>query len=292
MVANSPHRKAIATSARRVCNRGRAALLGIFVGLLLCSTAKANPKAAPFTYPYMTLQKGAAEFEQYVDLSPMRMAREDPDGTTEVTSVRSVLQTELEYGITDRLEFGFYLMFKQGAAPNVPFMRFQGIKQRLRYRFVDPGRWPIDVGLYLELAIFHNEFELEQKIILSKRFGRFVATTNLWIEQEYYWQTKEFKLLYNPTLALTYEFSPNFMLSAEAWIRGRLDDRRGPSDFDNRSDSPINTNPYVGPTAMVQSGRFWFTVGAYARLRDPGRYTALADPWGPFWLRTLVGIGM
>lgn len=292
MLAHSHHRKTLATGSFCPGYRTAIALLGLLLYLAASAQARANPKAAPFTYPYMTLQKGAAEFEQYVDLSPMRMAREDPDGTTEVTSVRSILQTELEYGITDRLEFGFYLMFKQGAAPNVPFMRFQGIKQRLRYRFVDPGRWPIDVGLYLELAIFHNEFELEQKVILSKRFGRFVATANLWIEQEYYWQTKEFKLLYNPTLALTYEFSPNFMLSFEGWIRGRLDERRGPSDFDNRSDSPINTNPYVGPAAMVQSGRFWFTVGAYARMRQPGRYTGLADPWGPFWLRTLVGIGM
>lgn len=240
----------------------------------------------------MTLQKGSAEFEQYIDLSPVRVPREDPDGTTAVTSVRSVLTTEIEYGITDRLEFGFYLMFKQGAAPNVPFMRFQGIKQRLRYRFKDAGVWPVDVSVYFEVAQFHNEFELEQKLILSRRFGKFVATTNLWIEQEYYWQTKEFKLLYNPTLALTYEFSPNFMLSAEGWIRGRMDRRRGPSDFDNRSDSPTGVNPYVGPTMMVQSGRFWFTLGAYARMRKPGRFTGLDDPWGPFWVRSLIGIGL
>lgn len=260
--------------------------------MLVAFPVLANPKAAPFTYPYMTLQKGAAEFEQYIDLSPVRVPREDPDGTTAVTSVRSILQTELEYGITDRLEFGFYLMFKQGAAPNVPFMRFQGIKQRLRYRFKDPGVWPVDVAVYLEVAEMHNEVEVEQKLILSKRFGPLVLTTNLWLEQEYYWQTDEFKVLYNPTLAVTYEFSPNFMLSAEGWIRGRLDKRRGPSDFDNRSDAPTRANPYLGPTMMLQSGRFWFTMGAYARLRNPGRFTGLNDPWGPFWVRTLIGMGL
>jgi hypothetical protein len=39
-----------------------------------------------------------------------------------------------------------------------------GIKQRLRYRFADAGRWPIDVALYGEVTENDREIELEAKV--------------------------------------------------------------------------------------------------------------------------------
>ena len=35
-------------------------------------------------------------------------------------------------------------------APNMP--EGTGVKQRLRYRFADAGRWPIDVAVYGEVV--------------------------------------------------------------------------------------------------------------------------------------------
>ncbi len=84
--------------------------------LAASSPARATPRPLPFTYPAETLPEGVLEAEQYADLVPVRVAREDAAGTQAVTSIRSVLQTELEYCITDRLELGFYFAFRQNAS--------------------------------------------------------------------------------------------------------------------------------------------------------------------------------
>ena len=97
--------------------------------------AVANPHPLPYSYPYQTLPKGRVEVEEIADLVPVRVAREKEDGTRDaVTAVRSQLQTELEIGLNDRLELGLYFSFHQSATADTPAMRFDGMKQRLRYR--------------------------------------------------------------------------------------------------------------------------------------------------------------
>jgi hypothetical protein len=267
--------------------------VSLFLIGLLPSFAEGNPRPLPFSYPYETLPRGKFEIEQYVDMVPMRVARENPVGTEEgVFGVRSVLQTELEYGITDRLEFGWYFVVRQGASANTPFLRFQGVKQRLRLRLAEEGEWPVNVGLYLELAEFHNEFELEEKILLSRRFGSLNLVANLWVEQEYYFQTDKPKFIYNPTVGATYELAPNFIVGAEYWARGRCDSRRGPTDINRTNDATTATYHYVGPTFLAQSGEVWMSVGAYVRLDDIASDYVVGEPFGKVWIRTLIGVGL
>jgi len=162
--------------------------------------------------------------ETSVDVGPARGARELDDGTLEgVTAPRYVIQTELEYGLTDRLELGMYLVWRQAASAETPFLRFQGLKQRLRWRLAEPGAWPVDVGLYLEVAELHDELEFEEKLLLRKAWGPLEAVVNLWVEQEWYFQTGETKYLYNPTAGLTWELSPAVTLGPEYWMRGPFD---------------------------------------------------------------------
>ncbi|HEY3498557.1 MAG TPA: hypothetical protein VGK73_27895, partial [Polyangiaceae bacterium] len=95
--------------------------------LLCCAApAGATPRPLPFTYPAETLPQGNLELEQYVDLVPVRVAREEAAGSRAVTSLRSERQTELEYGITDKLELGFYFAFEQAASATAPYLQFQG----------------------------------------------------------------------------------------------------------------------------------------------------------------------
>lgn len=259
--------------------------------LLLAPDASANPRPLPFSYPYQTLPAEKFEVEQYVDMVPVRVARENPDGTQEgVYSLRSVLQTELEFGLSDRLEFGWYFVFQQGASATTPFMRFQGVKQRLRLRLSEEGLWPVNVGLYLEVAEFHDEVEVEEKILLSRRFGPLNAVVNLWIEQEYYFQTRETKFIYNPTAGLSYEVSPHVMVGAEYWVRGRFDDN-DPSDLIGGNDAPTGGRHYLGPTLLTQSGELWLSMGAYLRLDGLGDSPVVNDPYGKLWFRALIGYG-
>jgi hypothetical protein len=255
--------------------------------------AAANPRPLPFSYPYETLPHEALEVEQYVDLIPVRVVRELPDGTTEgVVSLRALLQTELEYGLTDRLEIALYFAFRQGGSASTPFLRFQGLKQRLRYRFKEQGEWPVNVGVYLEVAEYHNEVEFEEKILLSRRFGPVNVVANLWVEQEYYFQTEEAKYIYNPTIGVTYEVSPRLSLGAEYWARGRFDSGRGPTDMDGSTDATTATVHYAGPTLLLQGKKAWFAVGAYARLDQLDTGVAVGDPYGKLWFRTLLGVDL
>src|SRR4029450_11729285 len=132
--------------------------------LLLAAPAAATPRSLPFTYPYHTLPAGSAELEQYVDIVPTRVPRERSDGTIEgVLDHRYQLQTEFEYGITDRLEPAFYLVFRQSAAVGAGSLHLQGVKQRLRYRFTTDDEWPGGLGGYLGVAEFKDEIGLGEE---------------------------------------------------------------------------------------------------------------------------------
>jgi hypothetical protein len=254
------------------------------------ASALANPHPNPYSYPYSTLPEGQAEVEQYTDLVPVRVEKENADGTLDgVFSLRSVLQTELEVGLTDRLEFGFYFQFQQGATSGTPFLRFAGIKQRLHYRFAEKGELPVDIGVYGEIAEFSDELELEEKILLERSFGDINVVANLWIEQEWYFQTKQTKYIYNPTLAMNYELSPKLIIGAEYWARGRFD---SPNVNDMSIDAPTSGRHYLGPTLLYQTGKVFLALGVYARLDAIADKAVVNDPYGKIWIRSIVGVDL
>lgn len=266
----------------------RAAALTIALGLAAASPAAANPKLLPFGYGTQTMPEGHLELEQYVDVVPVRALRELPDGSAEaVTTPRYVLQTELELGVTERLEVGFYTMFRQGASAGTPSLRFAGLKQRVRYRVSDVD-WPIGVAVYGEVAELHDELELEEKLLLEKRLGRVAVIANLWIEQEWYWIADETKLLYNPTLGVTVDLTPGVTIGAEYWARGRFD---APSAATGEDDARAARH-YLGPTVTLQKGEYWLSAGAYARLDALGDDAVVGDSDGKAWIRVIAGLGL
>jgi hypothetical protein len=252
------------------------------------SSARANPRPLPFSYPVQTLPAESLELELIADMIPVRVARELPDGTLEgIFAMRSVLQAEIEYAITDRVELGWYFVFRQGASGGTPFMRFLGVKQRLRFRISDED-WPIELGAYLEVAEYYNEIEFEEKILLARRVGDFNFILNLWVEQEYYFDTGEAKFIYNPTLGATYDISENFILGLEYWVRGRFDSGSSESE----ENVPQSGHHYLGPTFLMQSGEVFLSIGAYLRLDNLPDPYEVDDPYGKIWIRTMIGIGL
>lgn len=261
--------------------------------LAVPGVASATPHPLPFSYPYATLPSGAKEAEQYVDLVPVRVARELPGSTESVPAIRSALTTEVEVGITDRLEAGFYFAFEQSAAGSGPALRFSGVKQRLRYRFAEQGEWPIDLGVYFEVAELYSELELEEKILLSRRFGPVTAVSNLWIEQEFLFQEGEWKHIYHPTLGVTVEASPHVSPGIEYWVRGELGESYE-TDLAELAEEGEGNEPhhYLGPTLLLQLGESFLSLGAYARIDDFGKGPTPGDPWGKLWVRAIVGVGL
>ena len=262
------------------------AVLALASVITFAAPAAATPRSLPFTYPYHTLPAGAAELEQYVDLVPTRVAREKSDGTLEgVMSQRYVLQTEFEYGITDRLEGAFYLMFKQGASAQSA-LRFQGVKQRLRYRLADESEWPVGVAGYFEIAELQDEFEVEEKLIVGRRFGHLQLLANLWFEQERYFQAGETKLIFNPAAGATWEISPHLVVGLEYWARGRMGGKATAAS----ADVPTRTHHYLGPTLLLQGASMWLSVGAYLGLDSAGKGFEVDAAYGPVWVRALLRV--
>ena len=255
------------------------------------SAAWATPHLLPFNYPYATLPEGKTEIETYADMTPDRVYADPAGDPTQgrLWEPRYYLQIESEYGITDRLEGAFYIA-AQGEPVNggENVASLDGFKWRLRYRFAEAGKWPVDVGVYVELETMHDEIALEEKLLLEKQLGRFRFDVNLWIEQPlvrpFDDAQRQLQFIINPTAGGTFQITPAFHVGLEYWARGRLDVSE--SDPDYRSERVTN---FLGPTIHGNFGRVWLTVGLYANLNDMNKPQP-GDFYGPLWARALFGV--
>ena len=247
------------------------------------AAAQITPRPLPFTYGYSTNGEGASELEQYVDLTPVKVA--NAAGETQWL-LASQFQTEFEYGITNRLELGLYVTFapQPSGLTGVELTEGTGSKQRLRYRIADEGDLPIDIALYGELVENDHEIEVEGKIILQKRFGRLLVASNLWAEFERYF-THEKAVVFNPTLGATYQISPVVNPGIEGWMRAELSN---PVEHP----VPFGHGPLVmvGPALMLNFGSFWWSTGVYLRVTDYGRSPDPGDAPGAVWGRMIIGL--
>jgi len=255
----------------------------LLMSLAVAGAAWANPRALPFTYPYETLPKDGLEVEQYVDLSPVRSY--DTSGRLTWTP-RAILTSEIEYGLTDKLELALYFQFSNdpGASSGEDALRFDGIKQRLRYRLAEQGDWPVDVSLYLEVAELRNEIEVEAKVNLARRFGPVRLMANLWVEREFYY-TGDQEWVLHPTAGATVQIFPWLNLGLEYWMHWELG---GPGE------GTFNAQPhhFLGPAFMVQFKRLWWSVAPYIRLDGLSRVPQRGDLFGRVWVRSVIGIDL
>ena len=262
----------------------------VVVVLCLAATtaaSHANPRALPFTYTTDTLPEGKVEIEQYVDLVPLRAL----DGTTGKFQwyLPTAFQTEIEIGLADRLELGLYMTIVPDAGAQFANKALfpgtgNGVKQRLRYIFADPGAWPVDVGVYGELSENEREIELEAKVLLQKRLDRLRLAVNVSSEYELYFSEQR-EIVLNPSAGATYEITPNFHLGVDSWLRGEYPrNPRPPSRTFG-----LGPEAYVGPAAMVNFGRLWWAVGAYVRVTDFSHELQPGEPYGPLYFRSMIG---
>jgi hypothetical protein len=263
--------------------------LSLLLGaVLLAPAAQADPHPLPYSYPYSTLPRGMSEVEQYTDMTTVKSF--DLSGAAH-TTMRSVLVTELEYGITDRLELGLYFQF--GNDPGVSTggeipLRFDGVKQRLRYRFADAGVWPVNVAIYGEVAELANEIELEAKIILDRRLGRWHLMANLWGEHEFYYSGRR-EWVANPTGGVAFEIVPAFHVGVEYWMHGEFGATPAPGETATKGFNE-NFHHYLGPAFLLQGSRLWVSVAPYLRLDTWDRDGQVGDRFGRFWFRTIIGL--
>ena len=148
-----------------------AAALGMTV--IALRGAQADIRQYLVTYGYYTPVKGEKEIEQWTESFHERGGG---------TALRS--RTELEYGVTDRLAAGLYLVNSRPAGGH---WEYEETKLELRYRLTELGHRFWDTAGYLEFVRPNDSdepWEMEAKAIFSHDFAKFNLTLNLIGEKE------------------------------------------------------------------------------------------------------------
>jgi len=264
-------------------------LPAIGLALALAPGARANPRPLPFTYQHEQLAQGEAELEQFVDYTPTR-ALAVPSGDLAWYGLTS-FTTEVEVGLTDRLELGLYLTLAPAAPQDftsTPLpMNGNGLKQRVRYQLAPTGEWPLDVSLYGELAENEREIELEAKVIVQRRIGMVRVIANLSAEREFYFDGHH-DIVLNPSAGVTFEPTAAIQPGLEYWLHAEFPEEDPPQP------TPFGLKPhsYLGPTLLFQFGRVWWTNGFYFRVSNLNHTLEPGEAWGNVWLRSVIGVGL
>lgn len=99
--------------------------------------------------------------------------------------------------------------------------------------------------------------------------------------------TTQKDLVLNPTLGATYEVTPTLHVGAEGWMRIEFPNPAPPS-------RPYALGPagYVGPALLLNFGKLWWSTGFYARVTDVDHTMQPGEPYGPIWIRTIIGLSL
>lgn len=252
------------------------ALIAALGFLIVCGQVQADRRNFAWSYEYKTMPKGEAELEHY--FTPRLKKIEDE------FKISWEHQVELEYGITDHFDVGFYQMFKQEPDSS---LKYDGYKLRGRYRFGEQGLYFLNPLVYLEFIQKPDEIEFEEKLILTKNIRKSFLSFNLTLEQEFEKEEHgshheesaeseeeiEVEYIINPSFGIGYQFSPRFSASLELWnhieiVEGEMEH----SAF------------FAGPTVSFAGEKVWWTLSVLPQL------TQIHDEHSHLQVRSLVGI--
>lgn len=136
-----------------------------------------------FTYVYDTelLPEGTYEFEQWIT---------NQNGKKDGDYSRWDLRSELEYGISEKLQTAVYLNLKSERFEAVPGEEdgsetdFKGVSSEWVYQLVNPITNPVGLALYAEYTTDGIDQEFESKILLSKDIEKWSYAFNAIYEME------------------------------------------------------------------------------------------------------------
>ena len=103
-------------------------------------------------------------------------------GTSPTYASQSMMRyaIELEYGLTDKIDFAYYLNL---ARPDGEDFQYAGSKFRFRGRLAEAGELPVDLGWYSEIEWWSSKFnddqvEAEFMLTLQKDVGNWTFIVN------------------------------------------------------------------------------------------------------------------
>ena len=245
------------------------------LGLFLCAAAL-RADENPFGYSYTTdvLPKGKWELEQWVT---GRVGKES--GSFAGTDFR----TEIETGLTDRLQAALYLNYNyfyirnaKGSSESLHNRnRFgvSGTSVEFKYQVLSPYKDAFGLAFYLEPGYGtiesanggrHQEIELEGKIILEKhwREDTVIGVFNYTLEPE--WAKGAGDSGFNVALKMewsggvSYRIAPRWFAGVETHVQTQF----AGADLDKAQFVVV----YAGPAVHYASERWWATLSVQPQL--------------------------
>jgi len=187
--------------------------------------------------PYLD-ERGESEIGLWLT---SRTGRHDP-----AESVAWQWRAEWEYALRDRLTLAAYLNFVR--PPGGP-AGFDSPSLEAIWRLAEPGRFPGDPALYLEVTESGRELEFEPRLLLAHRGPRWIATANL-IGEFAFRHDDEERL--DDGNVLHREAAAEFTAGVAAYAGPRLSlgiELRGRSEYPNfghRSAAMLSLGPSLG----------------------------------------------
>src|SRR5829696_1459136 len=156
----------------------RAALSLVTFVLASAASSEAGQRRFAFTYETTTSPKGEVELENLVTWKHTR----NREGRVDEFDFRH----ELEFGVTDRLQVGVYLLdwsYSPDATGKKTQYKHSGVE--LIYALTNPVTDWIGSAAYLEVLAGDEVLEIEGKLLLQKNFGPLIIAYNAVLEAEW-----------------------------------------------------------------------------------------------------------
>ena len=153
-------------------------LAALSAGALLTLSAHADNRLFTYTYEPETPAKGEWEYEETIT---SRLGRNATVGQQEYQ--HWLMRHEIEYAFSDRYAASLSVNqdlehFREPGGNLVNDYSFTGIAMENRYLMLDPVNNPVGLTLYLEPTYDGENAELEQKIIIGQRHGKWKCAVN------------------------------------------------------------------------------------------------------------------
>jgi len=249
-------------------------LVALFAVVTATHRGRADENTFGYVYGADTEARGHAEVYQWIT---SRLGK--PGGTYEAWD----FNTEVEYGITDRLQASFYLNAARHRIDGVPGLvnqdnlAFRGGQASLKYRLASPDHGGLGVALYLEPGYARvdrvggddtHEQELEAKLLLEKHSlgGRVIWAGNVAVEFEREREPEG----WSDELGLEFSHGLAVRLGAK-WSAG-LENSWRAEHAPARLNAAARSAVFLGPSLHYDDERWWFTLTVLPQIYGwPGR---------------------
>ena len=215
--------------------------------------AFAGQRKFAYTYETTTAPKGAVEIENFVTWK-----RGGSDGSR---TNRFDFRHELEIGVTDRFQLGFYVTdWTYNDSDPQKHLRYQHSAIEAIYSLTNPTTDLIGSALYLEVAAAKGFLEIEGKLLLQKNLGPVTVAYNANIEGE--WEgvhlSDERNGEFAETLGVSVELNRSFSIGAELVHEIEI------PNWERAEESIV----FAGPNASIRFGRAFATAACLFQLTD------------------------